>query len=135
MQSGTTGMNTVRMYNPVKQGLDQDPTGVFTRHWCPELRELPDAFLQEPWRWEGAGRILGKRYPVPVIDLVQAGRAAREKVWGLRHGDAFRSEAARIVEKHASRKDGGAGRHFVNDRSPKKARRGGGGAGQLSLDL
>lgn len=135
MQSGTTGMNTVRMYNPVKQGLEQDPTGAFTRHWCPELRDLPPAVLQEPWRWEGAGRILGKRYPVPVVDLVQAGRAAREKVWGLRHGDVFRAEAARIVDKHASRKDGGAGRHFVNDRSPRKGRRGSGDAGQLSLDL
>ena len=37
MQSGTTGINTVRIYNPVKQGYDQDPTGVFTRKWLPEL--------------------------------------------------------------------------------------------------
>ena len=42
MQSGTTGMNTVRIYNPVKQGKDQDPTGVFTRHWLPELAEVPE---------------------------------------------------------------------------------------------
>ncbi|MDG3042399.1 FAD-binding domain-containing protein [Roseicyclus marinus] len=134
MQSGTTGMNTVRMYNPVKQGLEQDPTGAFTRHWCPELRDVPDAFLQEPWRWDGAGRVLGKRYPVPLIDLAQAGRTAREKVWAVRHGDAFRSEAAQIVEKHASRKDGGAGRHFVNDRAPRRGRRTA-AVGQLSLDL
>ena len=33
MQSGTTGINTVRIYNPVKQGYDQDPDGVFTRRW------------------------------------------------------------------------------------------------------
>ncbi|MEM8581506.1 MAG: FAD-binding domain-containing protein, partial [Pseudomonadota bacterium] len=54
MQSGTTGMNIVRMYNPVKQGHDQDPTGVFTRRWVPELADVPDAFLQEPWLWQGA---------------------------------------------------------------------------------
>jgi len=60
MQSGTTGMNTVRVYNPVKQGQDQDPDGVFTRRWCPELADVPDAHLQEPWRWDGAGRIVGR---------------------------------------------------------------------------
>ncbi|MEM9754864.1 MAG: FAD-binding domain-containing protein, partial [Pseudomonadota bacterium] len=37
MQSGVTGMNTVRIYNPVKQGHDQDPDGAFTRQWVPEL--------------------------------------------------------------------------------------------------
>jgi deoxyribodipyrimidine photo-lyase len=134
MQSGTTGMNTVRMYNPVKQGLDQDPTGAFTRAWCPELRDVPDAHLQTPWAWEGAGRILGKRYPAPVVDLAQAGRTAREKVWAVRQGDAFRAEAARIVEKHASRKDGGAGRHFVNDRA-RRPRKTTAPEAQLRLDL
>ncbi|AHM05578.1 Deoxyribodipyrimidine photolyase [Roseibacterium elongatum DSM 19469] len=133
MQSGTTGMNTVRIYNPVKQGHDQDPTGAFTRAWVPELAEVPDAFLQEPWRWEGAGRLLGRAYPAPLVDVAQAARAARERVWAVRRGDAFRAEAARIVEKHASRKDGGAGRHFVNDRAPR--RRGGGEDRQLRMDL
>jgi deoxyribodipyrimidine photo-lyase len=120
MQSGTTGMNMVRIYNPVKQGMDQDPTGAFTRAWCPELREVPDALLQTPWMWEAAPRLLGKRYPAPIVDVAQAARAARDTVWAVRRGDAFRSEADRIVRKHASRKDGGAGRHFVNDRAPKR---------------
>src|SRR6056297_3171437 len=106
MQSGTTGMNTVRIYNPIKQGQDQDPTGAFTRAWCPELRAVPDAHLQTPWTWEGAGALLGKRYPAPVVDVAKAAREARQKVWAVRSGDAFRGEASGIVEKHASRKDG-----------------------------
>ena len=126
MQSGTTGMNTVRIYNPVKQGGDQDPTGAFTRHWCPELRDVPDKHLQAPWTWEDANTLLGKRYPKPIVDVASSAKAARERVWAVRRGDAVRSEAAQIVQKHASRKDGGAGRHFVNDRAkprkrPKKA--------------
>ncbi|MGP1355558.1 FAD-binding domain-containing protein, partial [Roseicyclus sp.] len=132
MQSGTTGMNTVRIYNPVKQGRDQDPDGVFTRRWVPELAEVPDRHLQAPWEWEGAGRLLGRRYPAPVVDVVAAARAAREAVWGIRRGDGFRAEAARIVEKHASRKDRGAGRHFVNDR---EGRRKPADTRQLRLDL
>jgi deoxyribodipyrimidine photo-lyase len=117
-------MNTVRIYNPVKQGRDQDPDGVFTRTWVPELAEVPDRWLQEPWLWEGAGRL---RYPPPVVDVAAAARAAREAVWGARKGEAFRREAARIVERHASRKDP----RFVNDRE----RRPRGDARQMSLDL
>lgn len=126
MQSGTTGMNTVRVYNPVKQGLDQDPDGVFTRHWVPELAQVPDAYLQEPWLWEGAGSVLGRAYPAPLVDVKEAAKQAREVIWGLRKGDAFRTEAAKIVHKHASRKD--RQRRFVRDVQPKPDR-------QLKLDL
>lgn len=133
MQSGTTGMNTVRMYNPVKQGLDQDPDGVFTRRWCPELAEVPLRFLQEPWKWEGAGKILGRRYPEPIVDLKSAAKSARDAVWGVRKGATFRHKAAKIVEKHASRKDP----RFVRDGTGSKPRRKAKPApeGQLSLDL
>ncbi|MEM9474748.1 MAG: FAD-binding domain-containing protein [Pseudomonadota bacterium] len=128
MQSGTTGMNTVRIYNPVKQGKDQDPQGVFTRRWCPELAAVPDRHLQEPWHWEGAGTLA---YPPPIVDVAQAARDARDRIWAVRRGAAFRAEAAQVIEKHASRKDG-TGR-FVNDRAPKRRRKP--ASNQLSLDL
>mgnify|MGYP001793357333 CR=1 FL=1 len=131
MQSGTTGMNTVRIYNPVKQGHDQDPTGAFTRRWVPELAAVPDQHLQEPWKWDGAASLLGRGYPEPVVDVPAAAKAAREKVWAVRRGDAFRKEAAQVVKKHASRKEGT--RHFVNDRAPK--RRAKKTDAQLRLDL
>ena len=69
MQSGTTGINTIRIYNPVKQGADQDPTGGFTRAWLPELAAVPDALLQQPWLWPGAA---GLRYPAPLVDHFEA---------------------------------------------------------------
>ncbi|MEM6310156.1 MAG: FAD-binding domain-containing protein [Pseudomonadota bacterium] len=115
MQSGTTGMNTVRIYNPVKQGIDQDPDGIFTRRWVPELAEVPLEFLQEPWRWEAAGRLV---YPPPIVDVTASAKAARDAIWAVRKGGAFRAEAARVVKKHASRKDPQG--HFVNDRAPRK---------------
>lgn len=104
MQSGTTGMNTIRIYNPVKQGLDQDRAGAFTRQWLPELSAVPDQFLQEPWKWDGAGQLLGRRYPEPIVDVKAAARAARDAVWAVRRSDGFRPVAQRIVQKHASRK-------------------------------
>ncbi|MEM0942811.1 MAG: FAD-binding domain-containing protein, partial [Pseudomonadota bacterium] len=106
MQSGTTGINTVRIYNPVKQGLDQDPDGSFTRRWLPELGPVPDKFLQEPWKWEGAPGLLGRAYPERIVDHVAAAREARDKVWAVRRGGAFRDEANAIQAKHGSRKSG-----------------------------
>lgn len=117
MQSGTTGMNTVRIYNPVKQGHDQDPTGAFTRRWLPELAAVPDALLQEPWRWAHAATL---RYPAPVVDVTEAARAAREAIWAVRKGGAFHDEAARVIKRHASRKDSDG--HFVNDRAARRAK-------------
>jgi deoxyribodipyrimidine photo-lyase len=133
MQSGTTGINTIRIYNPVKQGLDQDPTGAFTRRWVPELAQVPDGFLQEPWKWPGAAGLLGRRYPEPLVDVAAAARTARDTVWGLRRSAGFTREAARVVKAHASRADG-TGR-FVNDRAARPKRAKPADAGQLSLDL
>jgi deoxyribodipyrimidine photo-lyase len=127
MQSGTTGINTPRIYNPVKQGQDQDPTGAFTRRWLPELAEVPDAFLQEPWKWPEARAILGRRYPEPVVDIAQAARAAREAIWGARKAPGFAEAAAGIVRRHGSRADP----RFVNDRAPRRRP----ATAQLTLDL
>ncbi|MGF1477212.1 MAG: FAD-binding domain-containing protein [Geminicoccaceae bacterium] len=106
MQSGTTGINTVRIYNPVKQGFDQDPDGIFVRQWLPELAPVPDKFVQEPWKWEEAGQFLGNAYPAPIVDHLLAAKAARDKVWAVRRGSTFRDGANRIQEKHGSRKSG-----------------------------
>ena len=122
MQSGTTGMNTIRIYNPVKQGLDQDPTGAFTRRWLPELDGVPDAYLQRPWEWPEAAALLGRAYPVPIVDPVAAARAAREAVWACRRAHRGDEKTAQLVRRHASRKRPGRAR-------PKAA------SAQLSLDL
>ena len=106
MQSGTTGINTVRIYNPVKQGHDQDPTGAFTRAWLPELAPIADKHLQEPWKADNAADVLGKAYPERVVDHVAAAKAAREQIWAVRRGSEFRSEAAAVQARHGSRKSG-----------------------------
>lgn len=102
MQSGTTGMNTPRIYNPVKQGLDQDPDGRFIRQWLPELRPVPDAYLHRPWDWAGAGRFLGHAYPVPVVEPMKAARAARQRIWAVRDADGFRETRAALLSRHAA---------------------------------
>ena len=103
MQSGTTGINTPRIYNPIKQGYDQDASGVFTRKWVPELNNIPDDHLQEPWRYDGGGTVLGRAYPWPIIDHKDAAKTARQKIWAVRKTPDFRQTADDIVDKHASR--------------------------------
>lgn len=106
MQSGTTGINTVRIYNPVKQGIDQDPGGDFIKQWVPELENVPDLYIHMPWEWTGADRLIGRGYPAPIVDHLAAAKAARESVWSVRKGDAYRSEARAIQHRHGSRKSG-----------------------------
>jgi len=108
----------LRIYNPTKQAIDQDPRGIFIRRWLPELAPVPDRHLQTPWTWDEAGTLLDHRYPAPIVDVAAAARAARDAVWGVRKGGDFRTEAQRIVHKHASRKDSAG--HFVNDRASQK---------------
>ena len=128
MQSGTTGINTLRIYNPVKQGHDQDPEGRFIRSWLPELRELDPRYLHTPWKAPAPP----PRYPAPIVDIEAAGRRAREVMWGLRKAAGFQEDAARIVRKHASRardNDRSSARHLRATRRAKPD------PAQLQLDL
>jgi len=103
MQSGTTGINTIRMYNPVKQGQDQDPDGQFIRKWLPELAHVPGPYLHTPWIWGEGAKALQARYPAPIVDLAHAGAAARDAIWGLRRTAGFQSVARAVALKHGSR--------------------------------
>jgi deoxyribodipyrimidine photo-lyase len=104
MQSGTTGINTMRVYNPVKQSYDQDPEGQFIRHHLPELAPVPDAFVHEPWRWQGASALA---YPAPIVDHLAAAQAARAALFAVRKTAGHRAEAREVALKHGSRKTGG----------------------------
>jgi deoxyribodipyrimidine photo-lyase len=106
MQSGVTGINAVRIYNPVKQSLDHDPEGRFIRRYLPELRDLPDAALHEPWRLDAPP----PGYPPPVVDPAQAAREARRRMAPYWRGEGFRDEARKVYRKLGSRdrqRDGG----------------------------
>ena len=127
MQSGTTGINTIRIYNPVKQGYDQDPQGAFVRAWVPELAAAPDALVHEPWRWEGARSL---SYPTPLVDNAAAMRAARETLHALRRDSGHRAVAGTIVARHGSRRSGLPQAVQRRERRARPA-----GSGQLELDL
>ncbi len=108
MQSGTTGINTIRMYNPTKQAQDQDPDGVFIKRWVPELGRVPLPYLFEPWTMPRlvqaqAGCLIGRDYPEPIVDLALSAKRAREQVWAIRQNAGFQAEAKKIYTKLGSR--------------------------------
>jgi deoxyribodipyrimidine photo-lyase len=127
MQSGTTGINTIRVYNPIKQGIDQDPSGAFVRAYVPELYEVPDAFIHEPWKWMGRST---SSYPRPIVDQGLAAKAAKEAIYALRKKAGHYEEALGIVAKHGSRRAGIP----MTGRKPQ-ARSKGARPAQLLLDL
>lgn len=109
MQSGTTGINTLRIYSPRKQVEDHDPTGVFIRKWVPELAPVPDEHLAEPHLLPPLlqsmiGCRIGEDYPAPVVEHRAAYRFAQERLYGLRATREARVEAKAVFEKHGSRK-------------------------------
>ena len=86
MQSGTTGINTLRIYSPSKQALDHDPQGLYIRQWVPEIGTAA--------------------YPRPIVDERTAVAAAKDKLYGLRRTLEAQTEASAIQSKHGSRKSG-----------------------------
>ncbi len=111
MQSGTTGINTLRMYSPTKQAQDQDPQGHFIRRWVPELARVPLPYVATPWKMDisvqrMAGCLIGHDYPAPIVDEKTALQSAKDKLYGLRQQDEARSQAKSVQAKHGSRKSG-----------------------------
>ena len=109
MQAGTTGVNTVRLYNPVKNSQEHDPAGSFIKKWVPELTNVPTAYIHEPWTMSAmeqafCGVSIGLDYPLPIVDLKESAKKARDKIWGHKKHPAVNAEKQRILATHVNKR-------------------------------
>jgi deoxyribodipyrimidine photo-lyase len=109
MQAGTMGVNTIRIYNPVKQSTDHDPEGEFIKIYVPELQSVPAAHIHQPWLMTAAEQLmyqveLGKDYPLPIVDLAVSAKYARENLWRTKASKTVKAANQRILTRHTKRK-------------------------------
>ncbi|WOC40581.1 FAD-binding domain-containing protein [Polaribacter sp. HL-MS24] len=105
MQAGETGINSLRIYNPIKNSLDHDAHAVFIKKWCPELANLPVCFIHEPYLMTALDMQfsdfeLGIDYPKPVVDIKTNRKKASDILWNLKKNPLVQEESFRILKRH-----------------------------------
>jgi deoxyribodipyrimidine photo-lyase len=117
MQSGTTGINSIRIYNPIKQGTDHDPDGLFIRHWIPELRDMETGLIHTPWK----APLQMNGYPQPIVDEPTARKEAASKLYSIRKNSEHAPLAKDILKRHGSRKKTTTRKPPARQSTPTKA--------------
>ncbi len=108
MQSGTTGINTIRAYSMTKQGRDHDPKGEYIRKWVPELSMVPTDFIHEPWQMPVSLQELiycriGIEYPEPIVNELVSRKNGISKTYSARNGEDARRISKKVLQMHGSR--------------------------------
>ena len=108
MQAATTGVHTIRIYNPIKQSLEKDKDATFIKTWVPELSKLPVEFIHEPWKMTPLEESMydfkyGRDYPKKIVDFEKRQKYARDKLWSIKNSPGSKRQSRDIINKHSRR--------------------------------
>ena len=109
MQSGATGINALRVYNPIKQGQDQDKNGIFIKKFCSELKNVPPRYIHEPHKMPRALQqriscLIGVDYPNPIVDASESARVSKALYTAIKKRKETRLQANKVLLRHGSRR-------------------------------
>jgi len=103
MQAGVTGINAIRIYNPIKQSIEKDPNCIFLRKWLPELSNIKNEFIRQPWLLTEIDLIdivIPDYYKKPVISPHLSNKNVKDQLWALRKNNFVKEESKRLVQIH-----------------------------------
>ncbi len=98
MQAGVVGINTIRVYSPAKQIIDQDPDCIFIKRWIPELSIFDSAAIIAYEK-----TVLGN-YPAPIVDFKLNSKLMKDQIFRIRKSQDGKDASQEVLQKHGSRK-------------------------------
>ena len=107
MQAGVTGINSIRVYNPIKQSIEKDPKANFIKRWIPELSKINSEYIHRPWELTDIDLIdnpIPETYKNPIISTSLSRTNTIKNLWKLRTDKLVKKESKRLLNIHVRKK-------------------------------
>tara|TARA_B100000614_G_C14442897_1_gene450988 strand:- start:273 stop:884 length:612 start_codon:yes stop_codon:yes gene_type:complete len=107
MQAGVTGINSIRVYNPIKQSIEKDPKANFIKRWIPDLSKINSEYIHRPWELTDIDLVdnpIPETYKNPIISTSLSKTNTIKNLWKLRTDKLVKKESKRLLNIHVRKK-------------------------------